>query len=140
MCLSLTWHHVHVLVCPRREVKRFVDLTVDETSDLWLTAQKVGSRLESYHKATSLTLTIQVSNQALWLIFFLLFLPFDQVFSLIFCLGYLLLTSLVDLVNTWYIIHIIWFCLLTEWIYEGLESLDHFPCNCLCVTVSDALY
>nr|XP_011461528.1 PREDICTED: bis(5'-adenosyl)-triphosphatase [Fragaria vesca subsp. vesca] len=54
----------HVLVCPRREVKRFVDLTVDETSDLWLTAQKVGSRLESYHKATSLTLTIQDGPQA----------------------------------------------------------------------------
>ncbi|XP_004294855.1 PREDICTED: bis(5'-adenosyl)-triphosphatase-like isoform 1 [Fragaria vesca subsp. vesca] len=47
-----------------REVKRFVDLTVDETSDLWLTAQKVGSRLESYHKATSLTLTIQDGPQA----------------------------------------------------------------------------
>ncbi|XP_004294856.1 PREDICTED: bis(5'-adenosyl)-triphosphatase-like isoform 2 [Fragaria vesca subsp. vesca] len=45
-------------------VKRFVDLTVDETSDLWLTAQKVGSRLESYHKATSLTLTIQDGPQA----------------------------------------------------------------------------
>ncbi|XP_062016085.1 bifunctional bis(5'-adenosyl)-triphosphatase/adenylylsulfatase FHIT-like [Rosa rugosa] len=54
----------HVLVCPRREVKRFADLTVDETSDLWITAQKVGSRLESYHKATSLTLTIQDGPQA----------------------------------------------------------------------------
>ncbi|KAL6200522.1 hypothetical protein ACLB2K_030303 [Fragaria x ananassa] len=50
--------------CLWREVKRFVDLTVDETSDLWLTAQKVGSRLESYHKATSLTLTIQDGPQA----------------------------------------------------------------------------
>jgi hypothetical protein len=49
-----------VLVCPRREVKRFVDLTADEISDLWLTAQKVGSQLEHYHKASSLTFTIQV--------------------------------------------------------------------------------
>jgi len=49
-----------VLVCPKREVKRFVDLTADETSDLWLTAQKVGKQLESYHKASSLTLAIQV--------------------------------------------------------------------------------
>ncbi|XP_074307721.1 bifunctional bis(5'-adenosyl)-triphosphatase/adenylylsulfatase FHIT [Silene latifolia] len=54
----------HVLVCPRREVKRFADLTVDETSDLWLTAQKVGSQLENYHKASSLTLAIQDGPQA----------------------------------------------------------------------------
>nr|XP_028943908.1 bifunctional bis(5'-adenosyl)-triphosphatase/adenylylsulfatase FHIT-like [Malus domestica] len=54
----------HVLVCPRREVKRFGDLTADETSDLWITAQKVGSRLESYHKASSLTLAIQDGPQA----------------------------------------------------------------------------
>ncbi|XP_010453355.1 PREDICTED: bifunctional bis(5'-adenosyl)-triphosphatase/adenylylsulfatase FHIT isoform X2 [Camelina sativa] len=32
----------HVLVCPRRLVPRFTDLTADETSDLWLTAQKDG--------------------------------------------------------------------------------------------------
>ena len=49
-----------MLVCPRREVKRFGDLTADETSDLWITAQKVGNQLESYHKASSLTLAIQV--------------------------------------------------------------------------------
>lgn len=54
----------HVLVCPRREVKRFVDLTSDETSDLWLTAQKVGSVLEQHHKASSLTLAIQDGPQA----------------------------------------------------------------------------
>nr|XP_007146925.1 hypothetical protein PHAVU_006G082400g [Phaseolus vulgaris]ESW18919.1 hypothetical protein PHAVU_006G082400g [Phaseolus vulgaris] len=55
---------LHVLVCPKREVKRFVDLTADETSDLWLTAQKVGTQLESYHKASSLTLAIQDGPQA----------------------------------------------------------------------------
>ncbi|XP_050219767.1 bifunctional bis(5'-adenosyl)-triphosphatase/adenylylsulfatase FHIT [Mercurialis annua] len=54
----------HVLVCPRREVKRFADLTADEISDLWLVAQKVGNRLESHHQATSLTLTIQDGPQA----------------------------------------------------------------------------
>ncbi|KAJ4981890.1 hypothetical protein NE237_032727 [Protea cynaroides] len=53
-----------VLVCPRREVKRFVDLTANETSDLWLTAQKIGSKLEHHHKASSLTLTIQDGPQA----------------------------------------------------------------------------
>ncbi|XP_052200325.1 bifunctional bis(5'-adenosyl)-triphosphatase/adenylylsulfatase FHIT [Diospyros lotus] len=54
----------HVLVCPRREVKRFVDLTAEETGDLWLTAQKVGSRLENYHRASSLTFAIQDGPQA----------------------------------------------------------------------------
>ncbi|KAJ4706394.1 bis(5'-adenosyl)-triphosphatase [Melia azedarach] len=54
----------HVLVCPKREVKRFVDLTVDETSDLWITAQKVGGQLECYHKASSLTFAIQDGPQA----------------------------------------------------------------------------
>ncbi|XP_074335506.1 bifunctional bis(5'-adenosyl)-triphosphatase/adenylylsulfatase FHIT isoform X2 [Apium graveolens] len=54
----------HVLVCPRREVKRFVDLTGDETSDLWIVAQKVGKQLEYYHKASSLTFTIQDGPQA----------------------------------------------------------------------------
>ncbi|XP_010553789.1 PREDICTED: bifunctional bis(5'-adenosyl)-triphosphatase/adenylylsulfatase FHIT [Tarenaya hassleriana] len=54
----------HVLVCPRHHVQRFVDLTADETSDLWLTAQKVGSRLETFHKASSLTFAIQDGPQA----------------------------------------------------------------------------
>ncbi|KAK4274952.1 hypothetical protein QN277_018105 [Acacia crassicarpa] len=54
----------HVLICPKREVKRFVDLTADETSDLWLTAQKVGRQLENYHKASSLTFAIQDGPQA----------------------------------------------------------------------------
>ncbi|XP_057247636.1 bifunctional bis(5'-adenosyl)-triphosphatase/adenylylsulfatase FHIT [Beta vulgaris subsp. vulgaris] len=54
----------HVLVCPRREVKRFADLTADETCDIWLTAQKVGRQLEDYHKASSLTLAIQDGPQA----------------------------------------------------------------------------
>lgn len=55
----------HVLVCPRRLVPRFTDLTADETSDLWLTAQKVGSKLETYHNASSLTLAIQVTKHLL---------------------------------------------------------------------------
>lgn len=54
----------HVLVCPRREVKRFVDLTADETSDLWCVAQKIGGQLESYHNASSLTFAIQDGPQA----------------------------------------------------------------------------
>ncbi|XP_022000106.1 bifunctional bis(5'-adenosyl)-triphosphatase/adenylylsulfatase FHIT [Helianthus annuus] len=54
----------HVLVCPRREVKRFVDLTPEETSDLWISAQKVGKQLEKYHRASSLTFAIQDGPQA----------------------------------------------------------------------------
>lgn len=60
---SWPWHNIHVLVCPRRDVQRFVDLTCDETSDLWLTAQKIGRQLESYHKASSLTFAIQVRRR-----------------------------------------------------------------------------
>uniref|UniRef100_A0A0D3HHJ2 Bis(5'-adenosyl)-triphosphatase n=1 Tax=Oryza barthii TaxID=65489 RepID=A0A0D3HHJ2_9ORYZ len=46
-------------VCPKREVKRFADLSSNEISDLWVTAKEVGIRLEQYHKASSLTFAIQ---------------------------------------------------------------------------------
>ncbi|KAI3461751.1 hypothetical protein Pfo_018414 [Paulownia fortunei] len=52
------------LICFGRDAKRFIDLTADETSDLWLTAQKIGRHLESYHKASSLTFAIQDGPQA----------------------------------------------------------------------------
>ncbi|PNT64206.1 hypothetical protein BRADI_4g25998v3 [Brachypodium distachyon] len=35
------------------------DLSSDETCDIWLTAKEVGAQLEQYHKASSLTFTIQ---------------------------------------------------------------------------------
>ncbi|XP_020584336.1 bifunctional bis(5'-adenosyl)-triphosphatase/adenylylsulfatase FHIT [Phalaenopsis equestris] len=54
----------HVLVCPRRGVKRFADLTADETADLWLVAKEVGGKLERHHKASSLTFAIQDGPQA----------------------------------------------------------------------------
>uniref|UniRef100_A0A0E0BEP3 Uncharacterized protein n=1 Tax=Oryza glumipatula TaxID=40148 RepID=A0A0E0BEP3_9ORYZ len=47
-------------VCPKREVKRFADLSSNEISDLWVTAKEVGIRLEQYHKASSLTFAIQI--------------------------------------------------------------------------------
>ena len=47
-------------MCPKREVKRFADLSSDETSDLWVTAKEVGAQLEQFHKASSLTFAIQV--------------------------------------------------------------------------------
>ncbi|XP_071738020.1 bifunctional bis(5'-adenosyl)-triphosphatase/adenylylsulfatase FHIT-like isoform X2 [Rutidosis leptorrhynchoides] len=49
---------------PLLPVKRFVDLTTEETSDLWISAQKIGKQLESYHKASSLTFAIQDGPQA----------------------------------------------------------------------------
>ncbi|XP_062081676.1 bifunctional bis(5'-adenosyl)-triphosphatase/adenylylsulfatase FHIT-like isoform X3 [Humulus lupulus] len=52
----------HVLVCPLREVKRFADLTTDETNDLWTAAHKISGPLQSYHKAPSLTFTIQIDD------------------------------------------------------------------------------
>ncbi|KAJ4846075.1 hypothetical protein Tsubulata_027398 [Turnera subulata] len=61
--IALTFY-VHVLIVPKRDVKRVVDLTSDETIDLWLTAQKVARMLEPFHKATSLTFTIQDGPQA----------------------------------------------------------------------------
>ncbi|XP_037429850.1 bifunctional bis(5'-adenosyl)-triphosphatase/adenylylsulfatase FHIT-like [Triticum dicoccoides] len=54
----------HVLVCPKRVVKRFADLSSDETSDLWVTAKGVGAKLEQYHKASSITFAIQDGPQA----------------------------------------------------------------------------
>ncbi|KAL1537495.1 bis(5'-adenosyl)-triphosphatase [Salvia divinorum] len=60
----ILFHLYFFLLLKRRDVKRFIDLTGDETSDLWLTAQKIGRQLESYHKATSLTLAIQDGPQA----------------------------------------------------------------------------
>eukprot|EP01018_Ginkgo_biloba_P004644 Gb_20573 [translate_table: standard] len=54
----------HVLVCPKRLVKRFADLTVEETTDLWLSAQRIGGKLETYFKASSLTFTIQDGPEA----------------------------------------------------------------------------
>ncbi|KAJ0099242.1 hypothetical protein Patl1_20501 [Pistacia atlantica] len=49
---------------PALPVKRVADLTAEETCDLWLTAQKVGAQLESYHNASSLTFNIQDGPEA----------------------------------------------------------------------------
>ncbi|KAJ3692917.1 hypothetical protein LUZ60_012012 [Juncus effusus] len=54
----------HVLVIPRREVKRFTDLTDDEIIDLSITAKLVGARLEQYHNATSVNFGIQDGRES----------------------------------------------------------------------------
>ncbi|CAJ2640558.1 unnamed protein product [Trifolium pratense] len=56
--------YLHVLICPKREVKRVADLTDDENIELWRIAHKLGRQLESYHNASSLTFCIQDGAQA----------------------------------------------------------------------------
>ena len=50
----------HVLISPRRVVKRFSELSQEEVCDLWQLAQRVGSAIEPHYKASSLTMAIQV--------------------------------------------------------------------------------
>jgi bis(5'-adenosyl)-triphosphatase len=45
-------------------VNRFLDLTSEEVSDLWLTAKYVGQKLEPFYNASSLTFTIQDGPKA----------------------------------------------------------------------------
>mmetsp|Transcript_14525 Transcript_14525/g.16117 ORF Transcript_14525/g.16117 Transcript_14525/m.16117 type:complete len:155 (-) Transcript_14525:52-516(-) len=49
----------HVLLIPKRKVKRYRDLTVSEISDLFHSAQIVGNAMEQHFKGTSLTITVQ---------------------------------------------------------------------------------
>ncbi|CAN6463755.1 unnamed protein product [Victoria cruziana] len=54
----------HVLVAPKRLAKRFVDLTAEETADLWVAARHIGSKVESYFGASSLTFALQDGPEA----------------------------------------------------------------------------
>lgn len=49
----------HVLVCPRRVVPRFSELTLAETTDLFLTVRRVGRVLERVYEASSLNIAMQ---------------------------------------------------------------------------------
>ncbi|KAJ6135558.1 hypothetical protein N7512_000718 [Penicillium capsulatum] len=49
----------HVLVSPRRVVPRVADLTVAETSDLFLTVRRVGRMVERVYGAASLNIAVQ---------------------------------------------------------------------------------
>lgn len=49
----------HVLIIPVRVVQRFKDLTSEEVTDLWLTAQKVGVSLEKHYNASAMSFIIQ---------------------------------------------------------------------------------
>ncbi|KAG6614666.1 HIT-like protein [Phytophthora cinnamomi] len=54
----------HVLVVPKRPVARFEMLDMDEVSDLWTTAQRVGKQVERHFGASSLTFAIQDGKEA----------------------------------------------------------------------------
>ncbi|KAI8357530.1 HIT-like domain-containing protein [Mortierella sp. GBAus27b] len=49
----------HVLVISRRNVPRFLDLTPDEVSDIFQSAQRVGKAVEREYGGTSLTIACQ---------------------------------------------------------------------------------
>ncbi|KAI5064092.1 hypothetical protein GOP47_0020762 [Adiantum capillus-veneris] len=49
----------HVLVCSKRVVPRFLDLTDEEVADVWATAKRVGAKIEPHYGASSLTFGIQ---------------------------------------------------------------------------------
>ncbi|OIW14113.1 hypothetical protein TanjilG_21253 [Lupinus angustifolius] len=58
-------------------VKRVADLTAEEITEMWIIAQKLGRKLESYHKASSLTFVIQKIQKYLRMVIFML--PFRKV-------------------------------------------------------------
>ncbi|KAJ3047377.1 hypothetical protein HK097_011585 [Rhizophlyctis rosea] len=47
------------MVIPRRVVKRFSDLTLEEVSDMFISAQQIGGVIEKEFGGESLTITIQ---------------------------------------------------------------------------------
>lgn len=49
----------HVLVSSKRIVPRFAELTDEEAIDLWLTAKRIGAKLEPHFCSSSLTFGIQ---------------------------------------------------------------------------------
>mmetsp|Transcript_7787 Transcript_7787/g.12460 ORF Transcript_7787/g.12460 Transcript_7787/m.12460 type:complete len:163 (-) Transcript_7787:387-875(-) len=49
----------HVLVCSKRIVARFKDLTDSEISDLWISARKIAVVIEKVYHADSVTYAIQ---------------------------------------------------------------------------------
>lgn len=49
----------HVLVIPKRVVKRFGEMTQEEVVDLWTSVHKIGPMLEKYHGCSALNIAIQ---------------------------------------------------------------------------------
>ncbi|EAL70021.1 hypothetical protein DDB_G0274257 [Dictyostelium discoideum AX4] len=54
----------HVLVCPKRIVPRVKDLTKEEFTDLWLSAQRISSVVEEHFNGDGITFAIQDGKNA----------------------------------------------------------------------------
>ncbi|KAI8892922.1 HIT-like domain-containing protein [Globomyces pollinis-pini] len=54
----------HVLVISRRVVDRVTNLTPDEVSDMFQSAQLISTEIEKFHKAESMTITVQDGPKA----------------------------------------------------------------------------
>ncbi|EME28068.1 bis(5'-adenosyl)-triphosphatase [Galdieria sulphuraria] len=54
----------HVLVIPKRVVKRFKELDLNEVYDLWHSAQLIGGRLEQYYHVQAMTYCVQDGEAA----------------------------------------------------------------------------
>ncbi|PGH29339.1 bis(5'-adenosyl)-triphosphatase, partial [[Emmonsia] crescens] len=54
----------HVLVCPLRCVPRVTDLSLSETTDLFLTVRRVSRMIERVYRGTSLNIAIQDGPEA----------------------------------------------------------------------------
>lgn len=54
----------HVLVCPKRLVPRFAELTRDEVGDMFSTVQRVGGVIERAFDAQALTIVMQDGKEA----------------------------------------------------------------------------
>eukprot|EP00798_Chlamydomonas_sp_ICE-L_P019759 gene19759-26453_t len=54
----------HVLVSPKKVIKRFSEMSKEEVCDLWCLAHRVGAKLEPHFKASSLTMAIQDGPEA----------------------------------------------------------------------------
>ncbi|KAF2145260.1 uncharacterized protein K452DRAFT_221656 [Aplosporella prunicola CBS 121167] len=54
----------HVLICPRRVVPRLKNLTAAETSDLFLTVQRVSRMIERVYSASALNVAVQDGRAA----------------------------------------------------------------------------
>lgn len=57
------------LVITRRPVKRFTEMTSDEVSDLFQSAQIIGRVIEQEYRAESLTMAVQVGYQSIFRVF-----------------------------------------------------------------------
>eukprot|EP01132_Coremiostelium_polycephalum_P006811 gene6811-8450_t len=54
----------HILVCPKRIVPRFYDLTSEEVTDLWDSAKKISRVIEKHYNGDGLTFAIQDGKNA----------------------------------------------------------------------------